>query len=411
MLGMDRRALAAVLLGVLLVAAPAAGDPGTEKARVDERLGELRERIGEAGQQTGVLTSELASLSAQVRAAESRIAAEEASLAALEAELAQRRAALEALERRIAEQTARLVVLGRQHEVAVDVLERRVREIYMSDSPDLLSFLVGSSSFTDVLDNIEVLQRIGRQDERILERVAAAERALRELRAQTRSDRAEAAETARLVAARTEEQRSVRNQVVASRDALAGAEREKAAALASVRIDKAHFLEEAEELEGESRELAAKIAAAQAAQAAAQASSSAPAAAPATPPPAQVPSASGFIWPVNGTFVSGFGMRWGRMHQGVDITAPHGTPVVAVAAGTVLEAGWHGGFGNLVVVDHGGGLTTYYAHNSAFAVSAGQAVTQGQVIAFVGSTGNSSGPHVHLEVHVNGTPVDPMGYL
>jgi murein DD-endopeptidase MepM/ murein hydrolase activator NlpD len=125
----------------------------------------------------------------------------------------------------------------------------------------------------------------------------------------------------------------------------------------------------------------------------------------------QTPSASGFIWPVNGTFVSGFGMRWGRMHEGIDITAPFGAPVVAVAAGTVTEVGWHGGWGNLVVVDHGGGLETYYAHNSSFAVSVGTSVSQGQVISYVGSTGNSSGPHVHLEVHVNGTPVDPMGYL
>jgi murein DD-endopeptidase MepM/ murein hydrolase activator NlpD len=88
-----------------------------------------------------------------------------------------------------------------------------------------------------------------------------------------------------------------------------------------------------------------------------------------------------------------------------------GTPVVAAAAGTVIYAGWLGGYGNLVVVDHGGGISTAYAHNSGYASSVGQTVSQGQVIAYSGNTGNSSGPHVHFEVRVNGSAVDPLGYL
>ena len=406
MVQMDRRFVAPVLLAALLLAAPAAGDPGSEKARVDEQLGELRDRAQDAGDQAGVLTSELASLSDRARSAEREIATEQAELEALEAELAARRATLESLQERIADQTARLVVLGRQHRIAVGLLEHRVREIYMSDRPDALSFVLGTDSWSDVLDNLELLQRIGRQDKDIVARVDAAERSLTALRAETRRDRAEAAEAERLVAARAEDQRDVRDRVLASRDALVAAEREKNATLASVREDKEHFLHEVGELELQSAELAARI---QAEQEAAQAAPAPTAAA--GPTPVQTPSAGGFIWPVDGTFVSGFGMRWGRMHQGVDITAPSGAPVVAVASGTVYEVGWHGGFGNLVVIDHGGGLQTYYAHNSSFAVSAGQTVGQGQVISYVGSTGNSSGPHVHLEVHVNGVPVDPLGYL
>jgi murein DD-endopeptidase MepM/ murein hydrolase activator NlpD len=99
------------------------------------------------------------------------------------------------------------------------------------------------------------------------------------------------------------------------------------------------------------------------------------------------------------------------MHEGVDITCASGTPVVAAAAGTVIHAGWLGGYGNLVVVDHGNGLSTAYAHNSSFAVGVGESVGQGQVISYAGSTGNSSGPHVHFEVRVNGGSVDPLGYL
>jgi murein DD-endopeptidase MepM/ murein hydrolase activator NlpD len=99
------------------------------------------------------------------------------------------------------------------------------------------------------------------------------------------------------------------------------------------------------------------------------------------------------------------------MHEGVDIAASSGTPIHAAASGTVIHAGWLGGYGNLVVVDHGNGLSTAYAHASALLVGVGQHVTQGQTVSLVGSTGNSSGPHLHFEVRVNGSAVDPLGYL
>jgi murein DD-endopeptidase MepM/ murein hydrolase activator NlpD len=405
---MERRVVVAILIGVLLLAAPAGGDPGDEKAHVDQQLGDVRARIDESGRQAGVLTSELSALSGQIRAAQGQIQAEESRLTTLEAELASRRAALQTLGRRIRAQTARLGILREQHERAVRILERRVREIYMSDAPDLLSFVLATTSFADVLDNLEFLQRIGRQDEHIVREVGRARDALRRLRAETRRERAAAARAERIVADRTESQRAVRDRVVASRDALVAAEREKHAALASVRVDKQQFLAEADELQGRSAALAQEIEAAQAARAAQAAAAPVPAAAS---PQAGAPSAAGFVWPVQGAVTSGFGARWGRMHEGVDIAAPFGAPVVAVAAGVVVETGWHDGFGNLVVIDHGGGLQTYYAHNSAFAVAAGTTVSQGQVVSYVGSTGHSTGPHCHLEVHVDGVPVDPMGYL
>jgi len=108
---------------------------------------------------------------------------------------------------------------------------------------------------------------------------------------------------------------------------------------------------------------------------------------------------------------SGFGMRWGRMHTGIDIAVPTGTPVHAAAAGTVVYSGWMSGYGFLVAVDHGNGLATAYAHNSSLLVRVGDHVAQGQVISLSGSTGHSTGPHVHFEVRVNGVPVDPLSYL
>ena len=120
---------------------------------------------------------------------------------------------------------------------------------------------------------------------------------------------------------------------------------------------------------------------------------------------------SGLIWPVNGPVVSGFGMRWGRMHEGIDIAVPTGTQIRAAKSGTVRIAGSEGGYGNYTCIDHGGGLSTCYAHQEQFLVSVGQAVAQGQIIGISDCTGHCFGPHVHFEVRINGQAVDPLGYL
>lgn len=124
-----------------------------------------------------------------------------------------------------------------------------------------------------------------------------------------------------------------------------------------------------------------------------------------------VPSSQGLIWPVSGPVTSPFGYRWGRLHAGIDIGVAYGTPIHAAASGTVVLAGWTGGYGNYTCIDHGGGLATCYAHQSSYAAFGGAQVVQGQVIGYVGNTGHSFGAHLHFEVRINGTPVDPLGYL
>ena len=114
---------------------------------------------------------------------------------------------------------------------------------------------------------------------------------------------------------------------------------------------------------------------------------------------------------MNGPVVSGFGMRWGRMHEGIDIAVPTGTQIRAAASGTVSIAGVEGGYGNYTCIDHGGGLSTCYAHQERILVSSGQQVAQAQVIGISDCTGHCLGPHVHFEVRVNGQAVDPLGYL
>ncbi|MGH8972749.1 MAG: murein hydrolase activator EnvC family protein [Acidimicrobiia bacterium] len=122
-------------------------------------------------------------------------------------------------------------------------------------------------------------------------------------------------------------------------------------------------------------------------------------------------STSGFIWPVQGVITSGYGPRWGRMHTGIDIAAPSGTPIGAAKEGEVLYADWLGGYGQLVAIDHGDSVVTLYAHQSKMAVAEGQEVAQGQVVGYVGTTGHSTGNHLHFEVRIDTRPRDPRPYL
>ena len=123
------------------------------------------------------------------------------------------------------------------------------------------------------------------------------------------------------------------------------------------------------------------------------------------------------LWPAAGPITSRFGQRISpfgdssELHQGIDIASATGTPVVAAADGQVVQSGWSGGYGNMVQLDHGNGITTIYGHNSSVSVTTGQTVKKGQVIAFAGSTGRSTGSHVHYEVRVNNIAVDPWKYL
>ncbi len=124
-----------------------------------------------------------------------------------------------------------------------------------------------------------------------------------------------------------------------------------------------------------------------------------------------------FAWPVSGRLTSGFGYRihpiFGnrRFHSGIDISAPHGTPIIAAAGGQVVQSGYFGGYGHSIMVYHGGGYATWYAHLSGYNVSVGQNVERGQVIGFVGSTGWATGPHLHFEVRINGNAQNPLDHL
>ena len=399
---MSRRLLTGLAIAcTLLFAATAAGDPGISerKAAVDSKIDHLQGKIDAARAREGVLSSQIAVVTAKIRAIQDDVDAASAKLDGLESVLALHQRKLDHLNELYRLQTRKLVFLQRQHKAAAARLNRRIVEIYTSDPTEPLTVVLEAASFGDMIDQLEFLNDIGTQDAKIAHEVEQAKVQVRETRNATRKTRRSVAETTRVVAARTLEQRQVRDRLAWSQRELATARREKNEALSNTKETRAEYLHEVEGLLAESAGLAAKIRSAQSAAAGSPA------------PVVSAPSAAGYIWPVHGVMTSSFGWRWGRMHEGIDIAVGSGTPVVASASGTVIVAGWVGGYGNLVVIDHGNGIATAYGHNTNVTVGTGQQVAQGQLIAYSGSTGHSTGPHVHFEVRVNGSPVDPLGYL
>ena len=412
---MPRRLSTALILVLIAAGSASAGSVDDRKRAIDEKIAGLRSKIDAANDREQVLTSEISAVTNRIRSLESEVGSVEARLATLERELSLYKTRLTKLTDLYRLQTRKLKLLRREHTIALRHLNERLVAIYQADDPTAIDVVLSASSFTELLDELDYVRQLGAQDRRIAEHVAATKRSVQRARARTVRTRRRVARTTRAVARRVVAQRAERDRLLASQRALADARYDKRRTLAAVEANEREFVHEVEGLEQASAALAAQIRAAQeaAARAAdeARASSSAAPAASAAAAPASVPSSSGFIWPVSGPVVSAFGMRWGRMHEGIDISASTGTPIRAAASGTVIYAGWMSGYGNLVVVDHGGGVATAYAHMSSIGAGNGQRVGQGQVIGYVGCTGHCYGPHLHFEVRVNGSPVDPLGYL
>ena len=395
---MGRRVIAVVglALALALAASASAQTPESDKAAVDARIAALQAEIASSKAQEGVLTSQLSAVVAELEDAQAAVDTAQASVSTLEAELSAAQARLDELTALLARQTTRLERLQLEYAKAVGILEARVRAAYIDEPPDVLAFLVSASSFDEIIDSVELISRIGAQDRRIARQVEKARVAAAAERKATIGTRRLQAATVSVIGSRTEEARVARDQLAGDRDRLATVEDLKTSALSDTRETREEYLREVEALAAESSALAAQIRDAQEGAGSTGTGQ---------------PSAAGFIWPCDGVVVSGFGMRWGRMHEGIDIGCAYGTPNRAAASGTIIYAGWLGGYGNLVVVDHGGGLSTAYAHGSSILVGVGQSVSQGDTVSLVGSTGNSSGPHLHFEVRVNGQAVDPLLYL
>ncbi len=389
---MTRRLVIGVL-ALLAAATPALADVVEKKQSIDAKIAALQDRVEATKNREATLQQEIDAVSGNIRSLEQQVGVVSERLAPLERELELRELKLNRLNALFQLQTERLEFLQEQHRIALDRLNRRLVATYESDAPDELSFLLASRSFSDLIDGLDYVRLVVRRDRQIISEVDASKREVAVARWQTRLSRRSVRRQAEIVAVRVRQVRVLRDELVANKGKLESAREQKKVSLDSLTAQERADAEEIDGLQAVSADLAAKIRAAQAHST------------------VQHVSGAGLIWPVNAPITSPFGWRWGRMHEGIDLGAAYGSPIAAAAAGVVIYAGWEGGYGNLVVIDHGGGLASAYGHQSRIAVSVGQSVSQGETIGYVGSTGHSTGPHLHFEVRVNGQAVDPLGYL
>ena len=368
-------ALLACAVGLALVGGASGQD-------LQSQLDSKQSQLSDEKSRKGVLSTELAGYEDRL----SQLAGEVAVLRNREAIV---QAQLDRVQRRLRIEKDRLQQLRHKLRGSLNMLRNRLVDIYRSGQPDVVTVMLQADGFDDLMTRYEYLRRIEEQDSSIVGHVRTLRNGTRETVERIQADRDE-------IAAKKAELVRTRSQLEAREADLDAVRDQKAAALDQVNSDIDH-------LEGDISAIQGKI------QAQIQAATEvATTALPAGPIQG---GSSGFIWPVSGRVTSGFGWRWGRMHEGVDIGVPAGTPIRAAKAGTVILAAYTSGYGNYTCIDHGGGLSTCYAHQSSYAVSSGTSVDQGQVIGYSGCTGSCFGDHLHFEVRIDGAAVDPLGYL
>ncbi|HET7483377.1 MAG TPA: DUF3450 family protein [Actinomycetota bacterium] len=392
--------LAIVIVGLCIAAGalPAAADPQDRLDEIHDRQRRVQEHIDRLADQSDTLAGRIRVLDEKRSQVEGRVDSLDGRLERLNARITEVKEALSEAQQKMSILTRQLQSILADLDARTQVYEARARELYIAGPSAYVDGLLTADSFADLYDKFSYYSASVDADAELIndiqllrdktttrrEQVSAEEERIAKAKLQLEKDRQT------IEAARAEQAR-----LLAEREAVLGAKRRL---LAQVETKKAAY----EKVQDQLDEDAARI------QSLLSSGSSSGAA----------PGGTGQLsWPASGPVTSGFGWRvhpiFGdrRLHTGIDIGAPYGAAVFAADDGTVVFAGVMSGYGNVVVIDHGGGLATAYAHLSAFQVSYGQSVDRGQQIANVGCTGYCTGPHLHFEVRVNGTPVDPMPYL
>ena len=390
-----------VVLGVLVfcaLATPALGDNIAQKQQVDQSIQAHQAKLAATRASEQALRGQIAALSNRIGGLETQVGTASQKLMALQQDLSLRRKRLSDLTSLYKLQTKHLNGLKKEYRFAVHRLNLRLVAIYEGGQPSTLDFLLGSSSISDVIENLHYVTLIGNEDKRIATEVKLAKGSMRAQQLQTRRARLQVLQDERALAVREQQAKDTANALIGATNQLAAQRNQQNTDLSHLSAQDRALANEIAGEEAESAKIEAQIQAAQT-----------PSATTATP------SSAGLIWPVSGPITSPFGPRCLEgvcgFHPGIDIGVPSGTPIEAAADGTVIYCGWEQGYGNFVLIDHGNNLVTGYGHQSRIAVSCGEHVQQGQVIGYSGCTGFCTGPHLHFEVRVNGTPVDPLGYL
>lgn len=388
---------AALALAMLLVASAAFADEGLE-----ERLQGTREALDAAKGDRSRTQAAVADAQEVLAAANRQLADVEAQLAAKEAELAAAQAALQdarnatlAVSEQLQQVSAQLEATRQELADRKDEFNARAVAAYKyGGSVSYAGALLDAEDFSELASTAYYLRSVMEYDNRLIEQVSGEVTEIADARAEVDALHEQLAT-----------QQAVSERAAAEVERAAQAQRKLAEMAAQERARSATVKQQLEsqlasynalvaDLEADSKRLEEELARSRWR--------------------AGRPGVGELLWPTNGRAGSGYGWRvhpiYGtrRMHTGVDISGPYGQPIIAAAEGLVVHAGWRGGYGIAVVIDHGGGLATLYAHQSSINVAEGQVVTAGQKIGSIGSTGQSTGPHLHYEVRVNGVPKDPM---
>ncbi len=397
--------LAAVALPLALWALLPSGSAGQvskqrELSSLQQRINDARRKIGRKKGTERVLSTQIAGYQRRIRALQGKIGTLASRQQTIEVDLDAKRSELGRLQTDLRGERARLVRL-RSHLVRTRrMLRLRLVEIYKAGKPDLVTVILNSDGFADLIERSEFIARISDQDRRIVTNTAAAKRdATRsEKRLAGLEDRQQA--VTEVVQKRRDEVAAIKMDLIGTRVGYDKTRAGKAAALSKVRSDRSDLQSHVDDLEAASSRIAQQLNVAQQGNA------------------GDLPLKQGsgsMIWPVNGPITGSFGeQRPGHIHAGIDIAAPNGTPIHAADNGKVVlmqGVGASGGYGNYTCVQHTATMSTCYAHQSRFGTSVGASVSKGQVIGYVGNTGHSFGNHLHFEVRINGTPVSPLSYL
>ena len=348
---------------------------------LEDQLADLQRQAEEQQAKTNEASAKVENVSERLRQIQEE-------LRVATAEYKEVKGQLDSVEDKISDNTELLQKTEADLKVKNKKLQQRVRDIYINGQISYVDVLFGAKDFTDLMTRMDVLKRIIKHDYDLIMKVKEEKATVENTRAQLEKDKA-GAEV--LVADAQAKKAKVEDK-----------ESEQQVLLDQAIYDRDTSERMYEEIMAASQEVANMIRRS-------QMSSAGYSGAPA--------GAGGMIWPISGPITSEFGWRThpifgtARFHSGLDIGGDYGMPIYAAASGTVIYAGWISGYGNAVIIDHGGGVTTLYGHNDSLNVSEGENVAQGQVIAMCGSTGNSTGPHCHFEVRENGEPVSPYGYL